>query len=421
MAHTNRRYLKDAVIAVQHQTAFGAAGSTTGAMKLRCSKTSVDPGYQYVDLRGTSGSYHPKDTHFKTAEMPKVSLEMPLTKKALTFFAEHAMHGQPTATQANSDLSIANDGGGALASALVLNGVRPHMNTADNWKIYVTVTDETPGAGQARVSLYMDSGRTQKVAEGSAANGASCTLAEQNDSGLSGTVTLGTVSATDSDIEITIARVRPQRAGAIARYFTVWRDSGLELERVIDCTVERLARKSQELGPVMLEVDLVGSTHEGALSTALTPSLTADDKDVYLHDSVAYTSDVDSDAVAESVFRCEVELRNDIQIDVHNAAVPSAIWKRGVEDIRITIEQRFADEAKAIVASGLGDSWTSERVVDTHDSKAATWLFDKAKPIEPKLPDTGEAEWERVVHTFSAREETAASPSEPFTLSIQGP
>lgn len=420
MAHTNRRYLKDAVVAVGHQTAFGTPASTSAVMQVRCSRTAIDPGFQYVETRGTSGAYHPKDTHWKTAETPQATLEMPCTKKALSFFAEYAFHGQPTATQANSDLTIANDGGSYLGGDLVLNGVRPHFNTDATWKLYVVVTDGGSGTGHT-VSVYSDSGKSALVAQGTADDSAACALAAQNSSGLSGTVTLGTISGDDADIQVTIVRVRPQRSGAIARYFTLWRETGQELERVIDCTVTRLVRRSQELGAVFLEVDVVGSTHEPSLSSTLTPALTSDDTDVYLHDSVGYTSDVDSDAVAESVFRAEVELVNDIQVDVHNASTPSAIWKRGVERLQITIEQRFADEAKAILTSGLTDAWTSERLIDTHDSKAATWLFDKAKPIEPKLPDTGEAEFERVVHTFMAVEESASSPSEPFTLSIAGP
>lgn len=419
MAITNRRYLKDTTIAVNHQTAFGTAAATGTAIQFRASKSAVDPAYKYVDVRGTSGSFHQKDTHWKTAEIPVASIEAPLTKKILAFFAEHAFHGQPTATQANSDLTIANDGGSAI-SVLVLNGVRPHFNTDSDWKIYAKVTDESPGAGEALVQLYSDSGLSSLIAQGSAANGASLALAEQNNSGLSGTMTLGTISANDTDIVITIAQVRPQFAGAIARYFTFWRDSGRELERVIDCTVARLARKSQELGPVMLEVDLVGSTHEGALSAAFTASLVSADTKIYLHDSVAYTSDVDADAVVESVFRVDLELKNDIVVDVHNAATPSGIWKRGVEAMTLTLEQRFADEAKAAIASGLGDSWTSEKVVDTHTSKSATWVFDKAKVVEPKLPDTDESEWGRAVITLVAREETAATPSAPLTLTIQG-
>jgi len=167
MASTNRRYIKDTVIAVGHQTVFGTAAGTTNVLQQRAARSSVEPGYQYVDIgRGTSGSYWPKDLHFKTAEMPTASLELYLTKKTLSFFAEHAMHGQPTATQANTDLSIANDGGSYL-SVLVLNGVRPHLNTDAVWKLYVSVTDGGAGTGHT-VDIYKDSGKAagDKVATG---------------------------------------------------------------------------------------------------------------------------------------------------------------------------------------------------------------------------------------------------------------
>jgi hypothetical protein len=389
-------------------------------MQMRCSSTAVDPGYQYVDVgRGTSGSYHAKDAHFKTAEMPTATMSMPCTKKNLLFFAEHALHGQPQATLAGSGLTIANDGGSYIG-LLVLNGVRPHINTADNWKIYVSVTDGGGGTGHT-INLYSDASRSALIATGSGNNSAAITITESNSSGLSGTMTFGTVSGSDTDIEVTIAAVTVVRSGTIDRFFTMWRDSGKELERVIDCTVASLSRTSQEMGPVMLDVELVGSTHNAALSTAFTATLTSDDKDVYLHDSVIYTSDVDSDAVTESVFRVDINLANSVEVDMHNASNASAIWKKNVEDLTVEMEQRFADEAKAIITSGLADTFTSERVVDTHDSKTATWLFDKAKPIDIKLPETDEEEWSRSVITFACREETAATPAAPFSLVVQGP
>ena len=119
MAITNRRYLKDAVIAVGHQTAFGTPAGTTSVMQIRCSASAIDPQYQYVDIRGTAGSYHRKDTNWKTAELPVASLEMPCTKKALMFMAEYAMHGKPTERASRSALErpSARDGSTKTSAA----------------------------------------------------------------------------------------------------------------------------------------------------------------------------------------------------------------------------------------------------------------------------------------------------------------
>jgi hypothetical protein len=85
-------------------------------------------------------------------------------------------------------------------SAWTFSGAKRGVNTSEDGRLYITLTDETPGAGQARTQVYMDSAKTQLVAQGDAADGATATLAAQNNSGLTGTVKLGTVTATDSDI-----------------------------------------------------------------------------------------------------------------------------------------------------------------------------------------------------------------------------
>lgn len=89
----------------------------------------------------------------------------------------------------------------ASTSAWALSGVVIGTNTDEDGLIYVRITDESPGAGQATVNLYKTTGGGggDKVATGSAANGAVVTLTASNSSGLTGTVTLGTVGASESD------------------------------------------------------------------------------------------------------------------------------------------------------------------------------------------------------------------------------
>lgn len=67
----------------------------------------------------------------------------------------------------------------------------------DGGYLYVRIADETPGAGQATVSVYCatGAGSGDKIMEGSAADSGTATLSEQNSSGWSGTVDLGTVSS----------------------------------------------------------------------------------------------------------------------------------------------------------------------------------------------------------------------------------
>lgn len=82
-----------------------------------------------------------------------------------------------------------------------LSGVKIGVNTDDDGILYVRIDDETPGAGQARVKVYKATGggAGDLVAQGDGANGATVTLAAQNSSGLTGTVKIGTVTASESD------------------------------------------------------------------------------------------------------------------------------------------------------------------------------------------------------------------------------
>lgn len=73
------------------------------------------------------------------------------------------------------------------------------ITTLADTKLRVRIADETPGAGQAQVSLYTADSASGLVAQGSANNGATITLAEQNSSGIAGTVDIGTVSASETD------------------------------------------------------------------------------------------------------------------------------------------------------------------------------------------------------------------------------
>lgn len=62
---------------------------------------------------------------------------------------------------------------------------------ANGW-VYWTLTDENPGAGQGRLQGFNDSARSVLVTTGSAADGATITLAAQTGYTLAGTVLLGT-------------------------------------------------------------------------------------------------------------------------------------------------------------------------------------------------------------------------------------
>jgi hypothetical protein len=79
-------------------------------------------------------------------------------------------------------------------------GAKRGINCEKDGKLFVKITDETPGAGQARIQVYKDSAQTALVLQGDAADGATATLAEQTNSGLTGTVKLATITSSPINI-----------------------------------------------------------------------------------------------------------------------------------------------------------------------------------------------------------------------------
>lgn len=421
MSFTTPRILKNAVVAFAFQTAYGTAAGTTTVLRLQADESDLDPGFEYIEPRGTTGSHWPKDTITKAATRPKARFKLLASPKLAAFFLGLALGGGNAASTAASDITEANDGGTAL-STWVLAGVRPGFNTDSAWKIYVTLTDETPGAGEARVSLYSDAARTALVAQGSAANNNTVTLAEQNNSGLSGTVALAAPSATDSDIELTLVSVRPQVSASTGAYITCWRDhgSGAGLERAIDCVVAKLTRSSEETGSVTYDVDLVGSTYlfDSGTGGTFTAGLATADKEYYLHGTAAWKSDVDSGNVTEHALRTTLEIENDIDVVLANSITPTAIYKRGVKMCRVQITQRLTSEAQAIVMRGLAMTFESIRLTDTYGARDCDILADRALVREPKFPNTTGEGWGDVENTFEIVEETATSPTAPLTIVV---
>jgi hypothetical protein len=123
-------------------------------------------------------------------------------------------------------------------------GAKRGINCTEDGQLYITVTDETPGAGQARTQVYMDSGKTLLVAQGDAADGATATLAAQNNSGLTGTVKLGTITATLTPIILLLSideTLKNQRA------FDITTTGGVAANDAVSARVASLRTSFQSL------------------------------------------------------------------------------------------------------------------------------------------------------------------------------
>ena len=94
-----------------------------------------------------------------------------------------------------------------------LTGYKRGVNSKADGTLYIDLTDENPGAGSALVEVYDYSGGTL-VASGSSTNNSTVTLAEQNNSGLSGTVYLGAPAA-NADFDLVVESSYADRANDV--------------------------------------------------------------------------------------------------------------------------------------------------------------------------------------------------------------
>lgn len=75
-----------------------------------------------------------------------------------------------------------------LTNNWTIVGAKRGINISEDGRLFVKLTDDTPGVGTTRVQLYMDSAKTQLVAQGDCPDGVLTALAAQNNSGLTGSV-----------------------------------------------------------------------------------------------------------------------------------------------------------------------------------------------------------------------------------------
>lgn len=110
-------------------------------------------------------------------------------------------------------------------SGWIISGASRGVNCTSGGRLYVDVGDENPSANWASVQVYMDAGKASLVASGQASNGTTCTLNEKNDSGLQGVVTLGTISASNTDLILNLELDEKVKGTTVFQQDTVGRNA----------------------------------------------------------------------------------------------------------------------------------------------------------------------------------------------------
>jgi hypothetical protein len=340
---------------------------------------------------------------------PKLELEIFGTKRNLCFLLEGALHGQPQSTEAGGDITETGDDNTQL-SAWVLNGVRPHHNLEFNagppvaHKLYVDLVDAT---GTRTVTIWKDSGKTQKVAEGSLAGDGTITLAEQNNSGISGTVAV-TYTTDDTDIVLTIDKIHYQFSRAVTRYFRMGYRYKNRTYIFSDCTIQQLEFQAAENAEMMIMANIVArrcDIQDPGSSSFIPADI---DLETYTLSECVFTKDPSGTPVAPAFDDMTLTLENNINQYVGNSDLPQKLIKQGWQLLTGRIRGEMCDEfedlidqARGLITTGGAAAMTSLRVAFTYNG---TFLIDM--PVGhfriPQAPEVSEELVEKVELEFDA-------------------
>lgn len=261
-AITTPRVTPEQVIVMGWQPQKGTAASATLQYFEKIEGETdweIQPNVERIEPLGRNAKGDPMAGGDRQAfKRPGASIKHFMTSTLINMALESLFAGRPTT--ANGYITEAGDNNDFL-SAWSLTGFRHRINSDANRIIYVTLTDEDPGADSAKVSLYMDAAKLNLVAEGSAVDGATATLTEQNNSGLSGTVLLASpITTGDNDITLTIKRIDFVKAFVYSddSWLTIGHDTGGFLHKAFDQVCSRLKLTAADGGSIIVEADFVG-------------------------------------------------------------------------------------------------------------------------------------------------------------------
>ena len=414
-SYTNVRTRQRQVFALAWQSARGTPAAPSAAVPFLAKSVSVKPGRVYIDPQGTTGTRFMVDTVREVGEEPAMEIEAWGSIELLPTLLEASFLGQTSV--ASGDVSIANDTDTAFSSVSFV-GVRPGFNT--DWasigaaKLYVTVTDGGSGTGHS-VDFYSDSARTKLVGRvASVDDNATASIAEQNNSGLSGSVTMGTVTQTNATIEMTISKVSIGLAAQPARFLTAFRDTGFELETLQDCVVQELSLSSNDKEALVVKATLVGTKlSKGASAISSVPAHVS----VYAHAGLSLVRDPSGLNVPQACASIEAGVRNELFMPLANSATRITHVLRGVE-LPLKTTHAHADEAQAMIDDGDAGTWRGMRAEWAYGSNLLSIDWPRVRPKDPSIPDVQEDGVAPVELEWDVRQDQALS-ADPISITYQ--
>ena len=280
------------VCALGWQTAKGTAASTFHDYLEKSEETDFEvvPNMEVARGGGLNlTGYRMSAGHRIAYKRPGLKLKHPFTARLANMLLESYFGGAPVTS--NTYITEANDGANQL-SAWNLVGVRVGINTASTRMLWVTLAD---AGGTRTVSVYKNSGKTELVSQGSRSGDGSITLTAQNNSGLSGTVTVAW-TIDDADITLVVKRVDYAHSlrGHTLNYITAAYFDGTNRYLASDLRVKSLKIGAAKTGMIQCEAELIGLEYSND-TTSITEVVT--DNTYMLAQELQITYDADGSPV----------------------------------------------------------------------------------------------------------------------------
>lgn len=418
----NPRTVPDTVIAAAWQSAEGTAASTADAQVFFVDSFAGERGTVRIHPMGTSGSQWAKATEKEVATMPKASLRVLMNAHQAGLWLESLMCGPATVVDADITESAGGVGSGDaenICSNWAFSGVRPGFNVTDGMVAYAQILNEDPTAADVKVQIYSDSGLSQVVAEGTVTKASiptTMTLTEQNNSGLSGTVQIDSDPTTDNAMALTMAKRTFSWSLQPSNFFTLWRDTGFEAERFVDCVVSSIKLSGADQGVLVAEIEVMAKTYS-VEAAALTPA--TETVDFLCFADGVFRTDANGSPVTEYPKSFELTMSRRYTQHLGASSSPQKLIAEGMEPVSGSFVFRPTDGDDTLFDRGVADTW--EDGVDltfTRGDEVLTIVLDKLKWTDPKMPDVGVDQLGDRAMPFVAVERLDAS-VEPVVITLE--
>lgn len=408
MGVTARANRANFAVGLAPQTAKGAGASSANARIFAAESVAEDPQRGEIFPQGSTGTLFNKATHRNVTLTPILEIMFQGAREVLPTLLEMMSFGKITvgAGQFTEALDTNNN-----LSTYTFSGVRPGFNTGYTTSggaiLYVSIATNV-------INVYKDSARTALVMSGAAAVG-TVVLAEQNSSGISGTVACTSATPTNNaTITVTLDTLTINFANTPQAYWTCFVDDGKKLRTLTDCVLKSITFSCQDRGPLQISCVIwaMGRSVGATALSAVVPGAT-----IYAHNGdLVFRTDAGGTPVTQDPTRVSFTFDRDCAAIMGTSATPQDIYSRLIQ---CSFNLSFEPTQELDTLLELYDSYDEVDMKFTNGGKLFSVLANKVKMRNPPHPGFSGDDPSPVEIEMLVTEEMASSPGAALTITVQ--